>query len=92
MAAFLAVLYIITGVGTAIWFLADITRTKVAVQADDGTSSERRVIQVMHLPSLIGIILLMLVLGPPIMVARFLFKQDSSADEDPQDRVPPKYR
>lgn len=90
MAFFFAVLYLITGAGTAIWFLADITRTKVAIENEDGTPGERRVIQVMHLPTLIGFLLLMLALGPPIVVARYLFKHEGG--EDPQDRVPPKYR
>lgn len=92
MAVFLAVLYLLTGAGTMIWFLADATRTKVTVKHEDGSTSERRVIQAMHIPLLIGFLMLMLVLGPPILVARFLFKHEHHNEEDPQDRVPPKYR
>jgi flagellar basal body-associated protein FliL len=91
LALFIAI-YLLTGVGTAIWFLADATRTKVTLEDSEGTTSQRRVIQMMYLPTLIGFLLLMLALGPPIIVARFLFKQEKDNEEGPQDRVPPKYR
>lgn len=91
MVAF-ALVYLIIGVLITTWSAIDMYRSKVPVENEDGTISDRRVITQIPATYTSRILLFLLTLWPVAVLARMLWRPDSGNDNDPQDRVPPEYR
>ena len=80
-----ATVYLMFGIGFAVWFLHDIYRAEKRVLAGTASPSDKRVVSF----NLVFMVPLIIVLW---WVALLIFIFSGDDDKDPQNKVPPQYR
>lgn len=89
--AALIVGYLLVGVLAIVVFLNDISHARQRIKQGRGTPSDYRAMRLTFPPVMAGLLMFLLALWWVAAIMYFLAGPDNKED-DPQDRVPPKYR